>query len=115
MNESEWLSSLQVGDKVAVPDRWSGGQVLAVDRLTPTQVVLADGRKFRRDSGRQVGSSDSWNVKWIRPITPEFVEKLERQRLENWLDQKTRTRQSLSIETLRALKAAYEAATGEQA
>lgn len=113
-DRAEWLAALQVGDKVAIPGRWSNaGRVLAVDRLTATQIILANGTRFRRDTGRAVGSADGWNVAFLQPFSQEFADKVERERLYEWLNGLQRKR-DLPLEALRAMKAAHDEATKEQ-
>jgi hypothetical protein len=116
MSDREWLASLKPGDKAVVPGRWSGpGEIVTVERLTKTQFVMTNGSRFTRDSGRSIGSRDTWHTGWLRPVTPEFLERIEQKRLASWLEDIARKRDLLSIETLRALKAAYEAANKEGA
>jgi hypothetical protein len=43
----EWLATLQPGDEVAVRQTFQPSQVLSVERVTPTQ-VLVGGRRYRR-------------------------------------------------------------------
>lgn len=113
MNESEWLNALKPGDKVAIPGRWNGtNKVGTVERMTATQIVLIGGDRYRRDSGRQVGGTDSWNVRWIRPVTQDFLDVLEKEALCNWV--RSIRPHDLPVETLRAMKAGYEATRKEQ-
>jgi Zn-dependent alcohol dehydrogenase len=108
---SEWLANLKPGDEVAIPGRWSVGatSLLRVERLTATQIVVAGGRKFRRDSGRAVGTSDTWNTPWLQPVTQEVLDAIEHKRLVDWLDSVNRNRNALTVEALRAMKAAHDA------
>lgn len=69
MTDKNWLEGLKAGDSVAVRRKYnSGHEVVAVDRLTPTQIVLADGRKYRRKDGRSIGT-DSWGSNCLREVT----------------------------------------------
>jgi len=55
------MADWQAGDRVAVlSDAPYGGRrvdVTTVERVTATQVVLEGGHRFRRDTGREVGSA----------------------------------------------------------
>lgn len=57
-----WLESLQPGDKWKSVKHlhyssWAEIQSLEVEKLTKTQIVLTNGARYRRDSGRRVGGS----------------------------------------------------------
>lgn len=62
-------SQLKAGDAAAYSDGagWGGWnqhiKVTRVDRLTATQIVMVDGTRFRRDTGRRVGSTgNGWLI-----------------------------------------------------
>lgn len=57
-----WLESLQPGDKWKSVkyhhySSWAEVKTLEVEKLTKTQIVLTNGARYRRDSGRMVGGS----------------------------------------------------------
>jgi hypothetical protein len=63
------------GDTVALPvHRWAtlcGYRSLVVDRVTKTQIITDGGKKWRRDSGREVGGGE-WHADHILPWTVEL-------------------------------------------
>jgi hypothetical protein len=107
---AEWLDGLKPGDKVVIPGRWSDpGRIVTVERLTATLVVMKTRERFKRDSGRAAGSADTWHTPHIQPVTDEFRDAIERKGLVDWLDSVSRKRHSMSVEVLRAMKAAHDA------
>ena len=63
---------IKVGDQVIID-----GKVIAqVERVTKTQFT-ANGRRFLRNCGWQVGGS-KWHFKAAEPATPELLEKVKR-------------------------------------
>lgn len=57
-NDGAWLAGLAPGQQGAIlsPGWEAAVQLVTVERLTAAQIVLVgDGRRFRRDDGRQVG------------------------------------------------------------
>lgn len=112
---AEWLASLKPKDRAAIPARWSDGcQVLTVERVTATQIVMEGGERFRRGDGRSF-TGDSWNRAWLKPITPELLEANEKSRLRAWLEAVNVRKKTLSLETMRAMKAAFDATHQEAA
>lgn len=70
-HEKTSLSEVNAGDFVVLDrDSWSGGEaVLAkVERVTKSMVVV-DGEKFRRGSGRRVGDANDWMAQRIYALS----------------------------------------------
>lgn len=71
------MENFKVGDVVIVRgNSYNPDTVEKIVRLTKTQIVLEDGRKFTRKSGRQVGCSD-WSSFCISKATPEQIKKIQ--------------------------------------
>jgi len=68
-NTVKSLNDIKVGDKVFI----SNTHLSRVTRLTPTQIVLTDGDKYRKSSGRLIGGGD-WNIDSITYATTEQIE-----------------------------------------
>ena len=71
---SEWLESLQVGDKVYFDSRTRRG-IYTIERVTSTQIILPNDVKIRRSNGFQI-TGDTYNTGSIRSVTPEIVESI---------------------------------------
>ena len=108
MSDKEWLASLKPGDKVAKSrGNWSRSYDIAtVERLTATQITLSNGRKYRRDSGYEIGGA-GYARSYLTEITPEILSINELVKLRSWLDGLSSSK--LELPALRALKAAYDA------
>lgn len=81
MNDG-WLESVKAGD-VALLSGGSWGVVLElvrVERLTATQVVLANGERFRRSDGRAVRRSGFSTRRMIEPTPERIAQAQEEQR-----------------------------------
>ena len=63
----EWLMGLQVGDPVQVKGGW-GQTATKVERITKTQIVTTNGRRFRRANGLLVGG-DKWRTRIKPPMS----------------------------------------------
>jgi hypothetical protein len=73
MKNTDWLSTLEVGDVVVVGARsgWGNPTLGKVARLTKTQVVVGASR-FRRKDGRVIGA-DVFSVYYLGEATEEKV------------------------------------------
>jgi len=76
-----------VGDEVAISFRYSHGRAVRmsrIERLTKTQIITTRGERFRRDTGRQVGATGTWDSpdSLGRPDEPWVINALARQELE---------------------------------
>jgi hypothetical protein len=111
-----WLATLKHGDMVAIAARrtWEAHrpfQFFKIDRTTPTQLVIESGRvdalRISRESGYVIGRS----YDRITAITPAVERAVEEWELKKWLSNlhDAGRNGNLSIETLRALKAAHDA------
>ncbi len=81
----EWLKKLVVGSKVFVDGRESF--LTKVSKITATKIeVESFSATFRTDDGRQKGSGDVWNRRFLSEATPE--------RLDEW--KKTRRRHRIA-------------------
>lgn len=67
------LSDLDVGDKVAVPRRWTSlCDIHTVTRSTASQLI-AGGLRIRKADGLVLGHSDTWSRTYARHVTAEDV------------------------------------------
>ena len=73
-----WIDDLKPSDSVIVVG--NGNQlddILQVDRLTKTQVVLINtSSRFSRSDGRLIGAS-VWNTQSLKMATPQRIEKIK--------------------------------------
>lgn len=74
MSNTDWLKELKAGDKVIVSNRY-GSTVMDVEKVTATQIVVKDGRRWRKD-GRLVGRG-TWDTDSLKEATPEAVAVVE--------------------------------------
>lgn len=79
MTDKEWLRDLQVGQHVAVRMARGLFVIKSVERLTPTQIVIAGSSvRYRRKDGRGVGEFDSWTGRpWITQPTDKICAEIE--------------------------------------
>ncbi len=75
------LEQIKAGDTVMVATGCYGKWLRKVSRITPTQIVVETGSRFRRSDGRQIGAVDSWNSAWLRIPTVIDIEEVTRKRL----------------------------------
>jgi len=75
MENKEWLESLKPGDHVALNGSCNSYLIRVVSRLTKTLIVLDNGYRIRRNSGRIAGSSIR-NKSSITPVTDEIRSKI---------------------------------------
>jgi len=80
METKEWLESLKPGDEVAFSDRYSSYSIIAIERITKTQILLNNGYKFRKDSGYMVGGN-IWNHATMEPVTEKIKNAIKRRNL----------------------------------
>lgn len=66
----EFVKDLKPGDKVITHDRYNT-MVRTVSKITKTMVVLDNGERFNRESGREVGRSDIWYWTSLEQYTEE--------------------------------------------
>ena len=80
MNED--LSKLKVGDDVIVRKYQSASTVHKVSRITATQIGIEGvypgsgekyTRRFKKDTGREIGCTDSWRQPYLEVGTPERI------------------------------------------
>ena len=103
-----WLAGLKPGDRVALSrTSWSGGKydLVTIERLTATQFVLPRGLRARRETGALISAH---SVRRIQPITGDVRDAIEFYELKDWLSTLTLRGIKLSLNVLRAMKAAYD-------
>lgn len=120
MSDKEWLAGLQVGDAVMVET--SGASVSRLDeravaKITKTQVVLNDGERYNRETGRKVGARDSFVFHFIAPLDAgrllEYKKEVARKRAVRVMETYTWGKLTLSqLRQVEALLAEFEAAKG---
>lgn len=109
MNNDQWLQSLKAGDKVCIQRQYTSAyDVYTVERITPTQIVLPRGSKYRKSDGYSVGYSGYMNGgHYLSEATPERLQKIaeaaERGELQKWVNGTVFT-----LSQLRAMKAAFD-------
>jgi hypothetical protein len=75
---AKWLAEVQPGDEAAIPQHWGIPNIYTVTRVTEASVFIGS-RRFRRDDGREVGSSSSiYGRPRIVPVTDEIREEIRR-------------------------------------
>jgi hypothetical protein len=80
-----WLDELKPGDKVAVDTtRSRRKQIASVAKVTKTQVVTTDRRRWRKSSGDRVGSGRDYSIERIVQLTPEIQTQIDYDRLVTW-------------------------------
>ena len=107
MNNDQWLQSLKAGDKVCIPHRYTSAyEVYTVERVTPTQIVLPKGRKYRKSDGYSIGMGSMYGH-YLHEATPQLLQKIadatERNELQKWM-----TDTKFTLPQLRAMKVAAE-------
>jgi hypothetical protein len=80
INNAEWLAGLKAGDRAAVSRGYgySSYELVKVDRVTHTQVIVG-GSRFRRDNGRRIG--DRWESIYLVPISDQITLAIAQRRL----------------------------------
>jgi hypothetical protein len=110
----QWLRSLRPGHKVAVQkSRGTDYDIYEVARVTPTQIVVkfnsAIDYRYSKTDGHRIGGKSSTSFYWqngIEPVTPKIMESVELSHLRAWFADLPGSNKTLSLRTLRALKAA---------
>ena len=102
----------RIGDKVAIKtgpsDNWHY-EIIAIFKITKTQIVLMDGRRFRKSDRRLIdGKLSQFARPYIESITPEVLKhnaRYDEDRRKNELIRRIRatTFSVLSIETLETI------------
>ena len=76
MNDENWLTSLKVGDEVALYQGYAGrSRVDTVARITATQIILTGRVRIRRSTGRELGACGLSRAT-IRELTPSLRESI---------------------------------------
>lgn len=73
---SKILENLNIADKVFYSDRHRCG-ISTITRLTKTQIILANGSKYKKDTGHIVGGT-IWNQSSIQILTPELIQTIKK-------------------------------------
>lgn len=104
--EQAWRDALKPGDEFYdVGHAWAGPTIGTVDRVTPTQVIDASGRRFAKKNGFEIGAHGLRHNR-IEMLTPSLRTKCERAALCQWFG--NLKPQSLSLPHLRAMYRAYQ-------
>lgn len=88
--DSAWLHK---GAEVAIDggSMWTSITFAHIERLTATQIVLDNGRRFRLSSDhRELGASDSIRAKLMDPRDPYVVNHIARAMLKDFVREGTR-------------------------
>lgn len=83
----EWADALKPGDVVIVSPGFGrdNDRLEKVDKVTPTQIVLACGSRYRRKDGDLVGNNDRWSRWSIEEPTKEAVERIRKRQAADWI------------------------------
>ncbi len=73
----DWLKGVKKGDSVVRCSGYYGKSVEKVDRVTPTQIVLETGGKYRKSDGNQVGGS-GYHIAYITEPTAELLNEIRK-------------------------------------
>jgi hypothetical protein len=105
MDRSAWLAALKVGDEVALRMYRRVPRIAKITHTTATQ-VHAEGVRFRRKDGREVGGgSYTWE---LHPVTDAHREAIEYSDLSHWLCQVADTfNRETGAPTLKQLRAMH--------
>ncbi len=110
---SDWLQALKPGDIVGYKSApYYAPDAVTITRLTATQIVLGNGMRFRRSSGRAVGDFGRMGAPYIVQMTDADREEAEKRRLASLIAQRAERKALLrmSSEHLRRILAAFTAA-----
>lgn len=103
-DDEEWLESLGPGDRVAVTGRFGGLPSLGtVERTTKTQIILSNGSRWRRSSGRQVGEASGYGNSYLRKVTAKDIDLIKRRRLYSEVSDALYNRDKLTTDQLRQM------------
>ena len=109
MNNDQWLQSLKAGDKVCILRQYTSAyDVYTVERVTPAQIVLPRGSKYRKSDGYSIGMGSSlYGGHYLSEAPPERLQKIaeaaERGELQKWASET-----KFTLPQLRAMKAAFD-------
>ena len=78
------LSDIKVDDKIYTQGIGAVITILTVDRLTDTQVICGT-RRFKKGSGIEIGTADTWSSIYAYPLTEAIQRKYDVQQLDNRL------------------------------
>lgn len=99
------LSGVVVGDVIAIKPKssyYSNWELCKVDRITQTQIILVNGKKFNKNDGKEVTSG---SFKYQAVIaSPELVNDLEKQRLKMEIETKINKGSLNSLDSLQLQK-----------
>lgn len=101
MIDKKWLQNLEIGDEVIVIDNIHRDQIVSVNRVTKTQIILKSGTKFRKSDGSAVSNS-SWNRMFIHKPESDLIDKVLKENLVRYL--KRISWDDMSLETLQCVK-----------
>ncbi len=76
-DKADWLAGLKEGDLVVVESTnpfTEENVLIAIERLTPTQIVMPRGSRYWRKNGRRVGRTGFY-TSWIEQPTAAQVRK----------------------------------------
>lgn len=73
-DSQDWCDVLKAGDRVAVKSTGAmrGKEISVVDRVTATQIILKNGRRYAKRDGYRVGTRGHWSRSYICPCTQEI-------------------------------------------
>lgn len=119
----EALKNLKAGDKAAIRYCTAGGdsyRVVAIEKVTPTGIIKADGYQFNRDGDRRGGQS-AWTSTYLVPYDAEVKAALRTRKARgllreviDWLNRNMRHMSTEEMEcvvdAVRPVRAAHRAA-----
>lgn len=108
-----WLATIKVGDQVVTSKAGYEGRksTSTIERLTDTQAVCANGKRFKRSDGRVIG--DSYTK--VEPVTQQVRDANELADLRGWICGIDHNRvRAISLATLRAMKQAHDETEAQQ-
>lgn len=69
------LSNVQVGDALVNELRW-GKNVVYVEKLLPTQILIKNGGRYYKKNGHRVGYGDCYSTDYIRIAEEDEIQKI---------------------------------------
>ena len=110
--KSKWLASLKPGDEVAVTGTAISGsaRLEKIDRMTATQIIIGSARYSKKD-GCAIGQYSEFRRPYISEITDSVRNDIELRELRYWAN--SRNWNALTLDQLRAIKAAYDESKGK--
>ena len=110
--EQAWLQSLKAGDEVCTRYGWDGIAFVRVTKVTPTQIEVSGGARYRKKDGREIGNTSRYHFNTIEPVSQAIRDEIEersmRRRIVNIEFKK------LPIETIKQVLALVEPVLEEQ-